>query len=91
MIQLYYSKKVLHHQFFTTLYMYHFFLSIPKLNFKFDNNLDTSDTTINLFGNIMWKSIKLHFSVSTNIWNFFKSHQIFSGSLEFSFVFKLLL
>ena len=26
-----------------------------------------SDTTINLFGNIMLKSVKFHFSLSTNI------------------------
>ena len=31
-----------------------------------------SDTTINLFGNIMWKSVKLLFSVSTNISDFLK-------------------
>ena len=39
---LYYSKKVLHHQFFTKFYMYHFFLSIPKLNFNFDTALEDS-------------------------------------------------
>ena len=41
-IILYYSKKVLHHQIFTKFYKYHFFLSIPKLNFKFDTALEDS-------------------------------------------------
>ena len=38
----------------------------------------------------MLKSVKLHFSVRTNILDFLKSEQIFSGALEFSFVFKAL-
>ena len=38
----YYSKKVLHHQIFTKIYKYHFILSTPNLNFKFDTALDDS-------------------------------------------------
>ena len=34
--KLYYSKKVLHHQIFTKIYKYHFFLNTPNLNLKFD-------------------------------------------------------
>ena len=67
---IYYSKKDLHQQIFTKIYKYHFLISISNLNFKFDTALEDSIqylTTINLFGNIMWKSVKLHFSVSTNI------------------------
>ena len=35
-------KKVLHHQIFTKIYKYHFFLSIRNLNFKFDIALEDS-------------------------------------------------
>ena len=35
-------KKVLHHQIFTKIYKYHFFLSILNLNFKFDTTLEDS-------------------------------------------------
>ena len=35
-------KKVLHHQIFTKIYKYHYFLSIPNLNFKFDTALEDS-------------------------------------------------
>ena len=39
----------------------------------------------------MWKSVKLHFSVNTNILDFFlKSQQLFSWALEISFVFQIL-
>ena len=41
-VKLYYSKKVLHHQIFTKIYKYHYFLSIPNLNFKFDTALEDS-------------------------------------------------
>ena len=40
--KLYYSKKVLHHQIFTKIYKYHFFLSTPILSFKFDTALEDS-------------------------------------------------
>ena len=96
---IYYSKKVLHHQIFTKIYKYHFFLSIPNLNFKFDTALEDSiqyliyecnyNTTINLFGNIMWKSVKLHFSVSTNIWDFLKVSRFFQG-FRIQFCFQIL-
>ena len=33
-------KKNLHHQFFTKIYRYHFFLSTPNLFFKFDTALE---------------------------------------------------
>ena len=36
----------------------------------------------------MWKSVKLHFSVNTNILDFFESQQLFSLALEISFVFQ---
>ena len=49
-----------------------------------------SDPAINLFRNIMWKSVKLHLSVSTNIWDFFKSQQIFSGAFRIQFCFQIL-
>ena len=39
-VEIYYSKKVLHHQIFTKIYNYHFFLSIPNLNFEFDTALE---------------------------------------------------
>ena len=39
---IYYSKKVLHHQIVTKIYKYHYFLSIPNLNFKFDTALEDS-------------------------------------------------
>ena len=39
----------------------------------------------------MWKSVKLHFSVSTNNKDFFKSQRNFSGALEISLVFKSVL
>ena len=39
---IYYSKKVLHHQIFTKIYKYQFFLSIPNLIFKFDTTLEDS-------------------------------------------------
>ena len=39
---IYYSKKVLHHQIFTKIYKYHFFLSTTNLNFKFDTALEDS-------------------------------------------------
>ena len=39
---IFYSKKVLHQQIFTKIYKYHFFLSIPNLNFKFDTALEDS-------------------------------------------------
>ena len=47
------------------------------------------DTTINLFRNIMWKSVKLHFSVSTNIKDFFKSGDFFRG-FRIQFCFQIL-
>ena len=39
---IYYSKKVLHHQIFTKIYKYHYFLRLPNLNFKFDTALEDS-------------------------------------------------
>ena len=92
--KIYYSKKVLHHQTFTKIYKYHYFLSIPNLNFKFDTALEGSIQYLTqqyLLGNIMWKSVKLHFFCEYQYLGFFKSQQIFSGALEFSFVFKSLL
>ena len=38
----------------------------------------------------MLKSVKLHFSVSTNIWDFLKVSRFFSGASDFSFGFKSL-
>ena len=47
------------------------FLRIPNLIFEFDTAFGDSiqylTQHINLFGNIMWKSVKLHFSVNTKI------------------------
>ena len=36
------TKKVLHHQIYTTFLINFFFLSIPILNFKFDTALEDS-------------------------------------------------
>ena len=91
---IYYSKKVLHHQNFTNIYKYHYFLSIPNLNFKFDTALEDSIQylTNNKF---VWKHnveiCKIAFFCEYQYLRFFKSQQIFSGALEFSFVFKSLL
>ena len=68
------------------------FLSIPNLNFEFNTAFDSvSDRTINVFGNIMWQSVKLHFSVNTIILNLQLSMQLFSWALEISLVFKSLI
>ena len=58
-------KKVLHHRNFTIL-----LTKLSNLNFKFDTALEDSIhylREINLFGNIMCKSVKLYFSVNTII------------------------
>ena len=58
-------KKILHHRNFTT-----FLTKLSNLNFKFDTALEDSIQylrKINLFGNIMCKSVKLYISVNTSI------------------------
>ena len=46
-----------------------------------------SDTTINLCGNILLKSVKMHFSDNTEILGVKKVHQIFQG-IQNSFLCK---
>ena len=45
-----------------------------------------SDTRMNLCGNILLKSVKMHFSGNTEILVFYKVHQFFHG-LQNSFLF----
>ena len=50
--------------------MYHFFLRLPYLIFKFDTALEGSIqyvTQQKVFGNVIWKSVKLHYSFDTKI------------------------
>ena len=63
---------------FYQIFKCHFFLSIPKLNFKFDTVLE--DSIQYRFGSIMWKSVKsvkLHFSVSSDIKDILKVCRFF--------------
>ena len=62
-------------------FKYHFFLLIPNFIFNFDTALVGSiqNLTINMFGNLTWKSVKLHYSVKTKILEFLKFHILFHG------------
>ena len=90
---LYYSKKVLHQQIFTKIYKYHYFLSIQNLNFKFDTAVEDSVQYLTQ-QKFVWKHYveicKIALFCEYQYLGFFNSQQIFSGALEFSFVFKSL-
>ena len=87
-------KKVLHHQIFTEIYKYHYFLRLPNLTFKFDTALEDSIRYLTQ-QKFVWKHnveiCKIAFFCEYQYLRFFKSQQIYSGALEFSFVFKSLL
>ena len=87
-------KKVLHHYIFTKIYKYHFFLSIPNLSFKFDTALEDYFQFLTHQQFVCKPNVKIckiAFFCEYQHLGFFKSQQIFSGALEFSFVFKSLL
>ena len=69
---------------FASSNFYHIFLSVPFLYSKLDTVLEGSIHYIThkkMFRNIiiMWKSVKLHFSVNTNILDFLKVNSFFHG------------
>ena len=47
-----------------------------------------SDTTINWCRNILWKSVKMHFSGNTEIWGFKKSTNMLMG-FRIHFILKI--
>ena len=69
-------KKVLYHQIYAT-FLRIIFSTYTKLEFQFWYCLrgfdSESDTVINLFWNLMWKSVKLHFAVEIKILEFLKN------------------
>ena len=64
-------------------FKWHFYLRIPNVIISFDTTLEGSiqnlDTTINLLENLMWKSVKLPFSIKTKSLEFIKFHNFFNG------------
>ena len=74
----------------------HFLVSfshrLPNLIFKYDNAVEGSIqylTQQNLIGNIMWNSVKLHFSVKYKKFGIFLKSTIFFIGVKIQFYFKI--